>query len=54
MDQYTRLFGTARIPTDRGCRMEVHPESRHIVVIRRGQFCAYSPPFLLSFSSAPN
>ena len=42
MDQYTRLFGTARIPTDRGCRMDVHEESRHIVVIRRGQFCAYS------------
>ena len=41
MDQYTRLFGTARIPTDRGCRMDVHGESRHIVVIRRGQFCAY-------------
>ncbi|THH28350.1 hypothetical protein EUX98_g5849 [Antrodiella citrinella] len=38
MDQYTRLFGTARVPTDRGCRMEVHGESRHIVVLRRGQF----------------
>ncbi|KZT65330.1 acyltransferase ChoActase/COT/CPT [Daedalea quercina L-15889] len=38
MDQYTRLFGTARIPTDRGCRMEIHSESRHIVVLRRGQF----------------
>ncbi|KAI0762152.1 acyltransferase ChoActase/COT/CPT [Trametes elegans] len=38
MDQYTRLFGTARIPTERGCKMEVHPESRHIVVLRRGQF----------------
>ncbi|KAI0069566.1 CoA-dependent acyltransferase [Panus rudis PR-1116 ss-1] len=38
MDQYTRLFGTARIPTERGCRMEVHPQSRHIVVLRRGQF----------------
>ncbi|KAF8801872.1 acyltransferase ChoActase/COT/CPT [Phlegmacium glaucopus] len=38
MDQYSRLFGTSRIPTDRGCKMEVHPESRHIVVLRRGQF----------------
>jgi len=38
MDQYSRLFGTSRIPTDRGCRMEVHSESRHIVVLRRGQF----------------
>ncbi|TFY61886.1 hypothetical protein EVJ58_g4233 [Rhodofomes roseus] len=38
MDQYTRLFGTARIPTDRGCRMEIHTDSRHIVVLRRGQF----------------
>ncbi|TBU24489.1 acyltransferase ChoActase/COT/CPT [Dichomitus squalens] len=38
MDQYTRLFGTARIPTERGCKMEVHGESRHIVVLRRGQF----------------
>ncbi|PPR07072.1 hypothetical protein CVT24_010973 [Panaeolus cyanescens] len=38
MDQYSRLFGTSRIPTDRGCRMEVHSESRHVVVLRRGQF----------------
>ncbi|KAF8734289.1 hypothetical protein AX14_003458 [Amanita brunnescens Koide BX004] len=38
MYQYLRLFGTARIPTDRGCRMHVNAESRHIVVLRRGQF----------------
>lgn len=38
MDQYTRLFGTARVPTNRGCRMDVDEGSRHIVVIRRGQF----------------
>ncbi|KAF9043985.1 acyltransferase ChoActase/COT/CPT [Panaeolus papilionaceus] len=38
MDQYSRLFGTSRIPTERGCRMEVHSLSRHIVVLRRGQF----------------
>jgi hypothetical protein len=24
----------------RGCRMAVHSESRHIVILRRGQFCA--------------
>ncbi|RXK42108.1 carnitine O-acetyltransferase [Tremella mesenterica] len=38
MSQYERLFGTCRVPTDRGCRMQVHSDSRHIVVIRRGQF----------------
>ncbi|ORX36165.1 acyltransferase ChoActase/COT/CPT [Kockovaella imperatae] len=38
MSQYERLFGACRVPTDRGCRMEVHDDSRHIVVIRRGQF----------------
>ncbi len=37
MYQYTRLFGTARIPTPHGCRMESAVESRHIVVLRRGQ-----------------
>ncbi|KAL7421318.1 carnitine O-acetyltransferase yat1 [Cryptotrichosporon argae] len=37
MSQYQRLFATCRVPTDRGCRMEVH-DSRHIVVLRRGQF----------------
>jgi hypothetical protein len=24
-----------------GCRMEVHAESRHIIVLRRGQFCLF-------------
>nr|XP_018265940.1 carnitine O-acetyltransferase [Kwoniella dejecticola CBS 10117]OBR88098.1 carnitine O-acetyltransferase [Kwoniella dejecticola CBS 10117] len=38
MSQYGRLFGACRVPTDRGCRMEVHEESKHIVVLRRGQF----------------
>ncbi|KIJ59628.1 hypothetical protein HYDPIDRAFT_140391 [Hydnomerulius pinastri MD-312] len=38
MDQYTRLFGTARIPTERGCKMLVNEAARHIVVLRRGQF----------------
>ncbi|KAI5119672.1 hypothetical protein M0805_009617 [Coniferiporia weirii] len=38
MDQYTRLFGTARIPTQRGCQMRSNGNSAHIVVLRRGQF----------------
>ncbi|KDQ50285.1 hypothetical protein JAAARDRAFT_42285 [Jaapia argillacea MUCL 33604] len=38
MDQYSRLFGTSRIPTERGCRMLVNKESTHIVILRRGQF----------------
>lgn len=38
MDQYRRLFGTARVPTPMGCRMKVTPDAQHIVVIRRGQF----------------
>lgn len=41
MSQYERLFATCRVPTDLGCRMESYEESRHIVVIRRGQFCEY-------------
>ncbi|RSH90094.1 hypothetical protein EHS25_001427 [Saitozyma podzolica] len=38
MSQYERLFATCRVPTDHGCRMEIHTDSRHIVVLRRGQF----------------
>lgn len=38
MDQYSRLFGTARIPTERGCKMLVNNAARHMVVLRRGQF----------------
>ncbi|KAG2740407.1 CoA-dependent acyltransferase [Suillus brevipes Sb2] len=38
-DAYSRLFGTARIPTERGCKMLVNDAARHIVVLRRGQFC---------------
>ncbi|SCV67108.1 BQ2448_5754 [Microbotryum intermedium] len=38
MSQYAKLFGTARIPTKTGCKMQVDPESRHIVVMARGQF----------------
>ncbi|KAG8876810.1 hypothetical protein FRB98_007023 [Tulasnella sp. 332] len=38
MHQYTQLFGTARIPTSHGCRMEVSHTSRHVAILRRGQF----------------
>lgn len=38
MYQYSRLFGTARIPTDHGCRINEDQTSKHIVVICRGQF----------------
>jgi carnitine O-acetyltransferase len=38
MTQYTRLFGTARVPTDQGCRIDTDPLSKHVVVLRRGQF----------------
>lgn len=37
MFQYTRLFGTSRIPTEEGCRMETSTSSKHVVVMRRGQ-----------------
>ncbi|CEH16354.1 acyltransferase ctase cot cpt [Ceraceosorus bombacis] len=37
MSQYPKLFGTTRIPTENGCRLEHSPESRHVVVMRRGQ-----------------
>lgn len=38
MWQYSRLFGTSRIPTDHGCEMRTDEESRHIVVMCRSQF----------------
>ncbi|GAA5822601.1 hypothetical protein JCM3770_000614 [Rhodotorula araucariae] len=38
MSQYQKLFGTARIPTRTGCRLQIDSESRHIVVLSRGQF----------------
>ncbi|KNZ77895.1 Putative mitochondrial carnitine O-acetyltransferase, partial [Termitomyces sp. J132] len=38
MDQYKRLFGTSRIPTDVGCVMDTNENANHIVVLRRGQF----------------
>jgi carnitine O-acetyltransferase len=38
MYQFTRLFGTARIPTESGCQIGQDPESKHLVVLCRGQF----------------
>ncbi|KAJ9630771.1 carnitine O-acetyltransferase yat1 [Taxawa tesnikishii (nom. ined.)] len=38
MYQYSRLFGTARIPTENGCQIGQDPSSKHIVVLARGQF----------------
>ncbi|CAG7557211.1 unnamed protein product [Fusarium equiseti] len=38
MYQFSRLFGTARVPTEEGCQIEQDPESKHIVVMCHGQF----------------
>lgn len=38
MYQYSRMFGTARIPTDAGCQIGQDPNSKHLVVMCRGQF----------------
>ncbi|KAK5108802.1 hypothetical protein LTR62_007776 [Meristemomyces frigidus] len=38
MYQYSRLFGTARIPTDNGCQISQDPNAKHLVVLCRGQF----------------
>ncbi|WYZ37347.1 hypothetical protein EsH8_II_000853 [Colletotrichum jinshuiense] len=38
MYQYSRLFGTARVPTDNGCQIEQDPDSKHIIVMCHGQF----------------
>ncbi|KAG5943269.1 hypothetical protein E4U60_006779 [Claviceps pazoutovae] len=37
MYQFSRLFGTARVPTEHGCRIVQDPEAKHIVVICHGQ-----------------
>ncbi|PKK49266.1 hypothetical protein CI102_7722 [Trichoderma harzianum] len=37
MYQFSRLFGTARVPTEAGCQIEQDPESKHIVVMCHGQ-----------------
>ncbi|KAL9636234.1 MAG: hypothetical protein Q9164_002944, partial [Protoblastenia rupestris] len=38
MFQYSRLFGTARVPTDNGCQIAQDSGSKHIVVLCKGQF----------------
>ncbi|AWU74178.1 hypothetical protein CAS74_004153 [Pichia kudriavzevii] len=38
MDQYLRLFGSARIPTQNGCVLQTDRNSRHMVVIVNSQF----------------
>ena len=38
MYQYSRLFGTVRVPTENGCHIGQDDTSRHIVVLCRGQF----------------
>ncbi|KAK4630942.1 putative mitochondrial carnitine O-acetyltransferase [Fulvia fulva] len=38
MYQYSRLFGTARIPTENGCQIGQDPAAKHVVVLSRGQF----------------
>ena len=38
MYQYSRLFGTARLPTENGCVISQDPTAKHIVVLCRGQF----------------
>lgn len=38
MYQFSRLFGTARVPTEAGCQIEQDPDSKHMVVMCHGQF----------------
>ena len=38
MYQYSRLFGTARLPSDNGCVISQDPTAKHVVVMCRGQF----------------
>ncbi|KAK5998025.1 Putative mitochondrial carnitine O-acetyltransferase [Cladobotryum mycophilum] len=38
MYQFSRLFGTARVPTEAGCQIEQDPESKHVIVLCHGQF----------------
>ena len=38
MYQYSRLFGTARLPTDNGCHIAQDPGAKHMVVLCKGQF----------------
>ena len=38
MYQYSRLFGTARVPTENGCLIGQDSSARHMVVMCKGQF----------------
>jgi len=38
MYQFSRLFGTARIPTENGCQIGQDPDAKHVVVLCYGQF----------------
>jgi carnitine O-acetyltransferase len=38
MDQYLRLFGSARIPTNNGCVLQTDKYSKHIIVLVNSQF----------------
>ncbi|KAI5955597.1 YAT1 [Candida jiufengensis] len=38
MYQFTKLFGSSRIPTDDGCMMQSDSNSNHIVIISKSQF----------------
>lgn len=38
MYQYSRLFGTARVPTEHGCQIAQDGGAKHIVVLCKGQF----------------
>lgn len=38
MYQYSRLFGTARVPTENGCVINQDPRAKHLAVLCRGQF----------------
>ncbi|TPX24211.1 hypothetical protein DIZ76_013554 [Coccidioides immitis] len=38
MFQYSRLFGTARVPTSNGCVIGQDSASKHLVIMCRGQF----------------
>lgn len=38
MDQYLRLFGSSRIPTNNGCVLQTDKYSKHIIVLVNSQF----------------
>ncbi len=38
MYQYSRMFGTARVPTENGCQIAQDSGAKHIVVLCKGQF----------------